>query len=104
MVLLLVPSEIPYDDVRKPYRRRWTQDVTTYANNYNTFDVSLAPLVESEFNANKSQLKIIEAGFHKKAIIASETQPYTIDLINAVEEGQFNDKGNALTVNPKGLR
>ena len=93
--------EVPYDDINQPYRRRWTKDINTYASNYNTFDVSLAPLVESQFNANKSQLKIIEAGFHKKPIIASETDPYTLDLISAVDEGKFNNKGNSLLVNPK---
>lgn len=93
--------ETPYDDINEPYRRRWTKDITTYAMNYNTFDVSLAPLVDSVFNANKSQLKIIEAGFHKKAVIASDVDPYTIDLISAVNEGVFNDKGNALLVGSK---
>jgi len=63
--------------------------------------VSLAPLVESLFNGNKSQLKVIEAGFHKKAIIASEADPYTLDLISAVDNGVFNKNGNALLVNPK---
>jgi glycosyltransferase involved in cell wall biosynthesis len=75
--------------------------VNIYANNYNYFDVSLAPLVESIFNGNKSQLKIIEAGFHKKAVIASETDPYTLDLISAVNNGSFNNKGNALLINTK---
>jgi glycosyltransferase involved in cell wall biosynthesis len=98
---LLTFMELPFEDQDKPYRRRWTQDVSKYANNYNYFDVSLAPLVESPFNANKSQLKVIEAGFHKKALIASETEPYTLDLISAVDNGTFNDKGNALFVNPK---
>ena len=93
--------ESPYDDTNEPYRRRWTKDINTYALNYNNFDVSLAPLVESQFNANKSQLKVIEAGFHKKAIIASETDPYTLDLISAVDNGNFNSNGNALLVNPK---
>lgn len=93
--------ETPYDDSNEPYRRRWTKDINTYALNYNNFDVSLAPLVESQFNANKSQLKIIEAGFHKKAIIASETDPYTLDLISAVDNGNYNSNGNALLVNPK---
>jgi len=65
------------------------------------FDVSLAPLAESDFNINKSQLKVIEAGFHKKAIIASETNPYLLDLVNAVDNGNFNSNGNALLVNPK---
>jgi glycosyltransferase involved in cell wall biosynthesis len=90
-----------YDDINEPYRRRWTKDINTYATNYNTFDVSLAPLVDSVFNANKSQLKIIEAGFFKKAIIASDVDPFTIDLISAVDEGKFNDKGNALLVGSK---
>lgn len=89
-----------YNDINEPYRRRWTQEVSKYALNYNTFDVSLAPLVESVFNANKSQLKVIEAGFHKKALIASEANPYTLDLISAVDSGVVNNKGNALLVNP----
>lgn len=93
--------EIPYEDENEPYRRRWTKEINSYAMNYNTFDISLAPLVDSVFNANKSQLKVIEAGFHKKAIIASEVEPYTLDLISAVNEGNFNDKGNALLVGPK---
>ena len=93
--------ETPYNDENEPYRRRWTKEINSYATNYNTFDVSLAPLVESVFNGNKSQLKVIEAGFHKKAIIASETDPYTLDLISAVNEGKFNDKGNSLLVGTK---
>ena len=53
-------------------------------------------------NPRLQKLKyIIEAGFHKKAIIASETSPYTLDLINAVDEGKFNNNGNALLVNPR---
>jgi glycosyltransferase involved in cell wall biosynthesis len=55
-------------------------------------------LFESHFNANKSQLKVIEAGFHKKALIASNVKPYNLDLISAVDSGQFNNKGNALLV------
>lgn len=93
--------QAPYNDEDKPYRRRWTQDISKYALNYNTFDVSLSPLVESLFNSSKSQLKVIEAGFHKKAIIASETSPYTLDLVSAVDEGKFNTNGNSLLVNPR---
>lgn len=94
-------KETDYNDANKPYIRRWTKEITKYATNYNYFDVSLAPLVPSIFNGNKSQLKAIEAGFHKKALIASETGPYTIDLISAVEYGGgINPKGNALLVDP----
>lgn len=94
-------KEENYNDINEPYRRRWTKEINTYATNYNTFDVSLAPLVDSQFNANKSQLKIIEAGFFKKAVIASDVQPYSLDLISAVDEGKFNNKGNALLVGSK---
>lgn len=69
-----------YDASNEPYRRIWTKSVNEYANGYNEFDISLAPLVENTFNAVKSQLKVIEAGFHKKALIAQDFGPYTIDL------------------------
>lgn len=82
----------------KKYVRVWTQPIGRYGNNYNLFDISLAPILPSEFNSNKSQLKIIEAGFHKKPIIASENMPYTIDLKNTIKEGKFLNDGNALLV------
>ena len=44
-------------------------------------------------------LKVIEAGFHKKALITSDFGPYQIDLINAYERGGgINPDGNALLV------
>jgi glycosyltransferase involved in cell wall biosynthesis len=98
-LLSYVQSDYPTMDV--PYLRRWTQDINKYALNYNYFDVSLAPLVDSYFNSCKSQLKVIEAGFHKKAIIASENMPYTLDLLSAVDEGKFKDGGNALVVSSR---
>lgn len=88
-----------YNDKDKPYRRIWTKPINTYANGYNEFDVALAPLNSSIFNQYKSQLKVIEAGFHKKALIAQNYGPYTIDLISGIEKGGvFNNKGNALLV------
>jgi glycosyltransferase involved in cell wall biosynthesis len=86
------------DTSEKKYVRVWTQPIGRYGANYNLFDVSLAPIVPSEFNSNKSQLKIIEAGFHKKPIIASENMPYTIDLKSSYKEGKFLDSGNSLLV------
>ena len=94
-------SKAPINDSNAPYVRRWTEKVNQYANNYNYFDVLLSPLVESVFNSNKSQLKVIEAGFHKKAIIASAVDPYTLDLVSALDNGKFNDHGNALLVEPR---
>lgn len=82
----------------KFYHRVWTAPVTSYAKNYSKFDVSLAPIKNHLFNRMKSQLKVIEAGFYKKAIIASNVGPYTIDLTHSLKNGNFVD-GNALLVN-----
>lgn len=79
------------------YNRVWTKPVTSYASNYRLFDVSLAPIKNHIFNRVKSQLKVIEAGFYKKAIIASNIGPYTIDLKHSLKNGEFTD-GNALLV------
>jgi glycosyltransferase involved in cell wall biosynthesis len=79
------------------YVRVWTKPVTSYAKNYSKFDISLAPIQNHIFNRMKSQLKVIEAGFYKKALIASNVGPYTIDLKHALNQGQFTD-GNALLV------
>ena len=79
------------------YNRVWTKPVTSYASNYRLFDVSLAPIKNHIFNRVKSQLKVIEAGFYKKAIIASNVGPYTIDLKHGLKNGEFTD-GNALLV------
>jgi glycosyltransferase involved in cell wall biosynthesis len=79
------------------YTRVWTKPVTSYAKSYSLFDVSLSPIKNHIFNRMKSQLKVIEAGFYKKAIIASEVGPYTIDLKHALSNGEFVD-GNALLV------
>jgi glycosyltransferase involved in cell wall biosynthesis len=89
-----------YKDVEnEPYRRVWTKHVSSYATNYNLFDVSLAPLEENVFNKNKSQLKVIEAGFHKKALIAQNFGPYQIDLVNVFKSGgAINENGNAILV------
>jgi glycosyltransferase involved in cell wall biosynthesis len=69
------------------YRRVWTKPISSYASNYNLFDISLAPLAENTFNKVKSQLKVIESGFHKKALIAQNFGPYQIDLENAYQKG-----------------
>jgi glycosyltransferase involved in cell wall biosynthesis len=79
------------------YVRVWTRPVNTYAKNYSKFDISLAPIKNHVFNRMKSQLKVIEAGFYKKALIASNVGPYTIDLKHSLDKGNFID-GNALLV------
>ena len=85
------------DEAKESYLRVWTRPVNAYAKNYSKFDVSLSPIKNHMFNRMKSQLKVIEAGFYKKALIASNLGPYTIDLKHCLKNGTFVD-GNALLV------
>jgi glycosyltransferase involved in cell wall biosynthesis len=95
--LLKYNQESYSNEMNESYLRVWTKPVTSYAKNYSKFDVSLAPIKNTMFNRMKSQLKVIEAGFYKKALIASEIGPYTIDLKHCLENGNFVD-GNAMLV------
>jgi glycosyltransferase involved in cell wall biosynthesis len=86
----------------EPYRRVWTKPITSYATGYNLFDVSLVPLEENNFNFVKSQLKCVEAGFHKKALVAQNYGPYTIDLKNIIKfGGGVDETGNAILIDTK---
>ena len=94
-------EDLPFENVQdENYVRVWTRPVEQYARNYSNFDISLAPIKKHVFNRMKSQLKVIEAGFYKKALIASNVGPYTIDLKHAMKNGEFTD-GNALLVDEK---
>ena len=95
--LLQYTQEKYPNELSEAYVRVWTQPVTSYAKNYSKFDISLAPIKNHMFNRMKSQLKVIESGFYKKAIIASNIGPYTIDLKHCLDKGNFVD-GNALLV------
>ena len=95
--LLKYNQEVYENELSESYVRVWTRPVQSYAKNYSKFDVSLAPIKNHMFNRMKSQLKVIEAGFYKKAIIASNVGPYTLDLKHCLENGNFVD-GNALLV------
>jgi glycosyltransferase involved in cell wall biosynthesis len=95
---LMKYTQEPYKNENdESYIRIWTKPVTSYAKNYSKFDISLAPIKNHIFNRVKSQLKVIESGFYKKALIASDIGPYTIDLKHALKNGNFTD-GNALLV------
>ena len=96
--LLNYTQESYPNESQESYARVWTKPVQSYAKNYSRFDVSLAPIKNVIFNRVKSQLKVIEAGFYKKAIIASDLGPYTLDLKHCLDNGKFVD-GNALLVN-----
>lgn len=101
-LLKYAPDEFdPNDPSRErnmPYRRLWTRDINNYARNYNNLDISLAPLVANKFNMFKSQLKVVEAGFYKKALVAQNFGPYTLDLINIFDGHNINPNGNAVLI------
>jgi glycosyltransferase involved in cell wall biosynthesis len=83
----------------EPYRRVWTKPITSFAMNYNLFDILLAPLENNTFNYCKSQLKVEEAAFHKKALVASDFGPYTLDCKNVyVRGGEIDLNGNAFLI------
>lgn len=75
----------------QPYKRLWGKNVREYAKMYNEIDVALVPLVSNAFNGYKSQIKIIEAGWFKKACIVSNVKPYTFDCT----------KENSILIDPK---
>ena len=103
---LLEFKQVEYEGVEnEPYRRVWTKPITSYASNYNLFDISLAPIEENMFNKVKSQLKVIEAGFHKKALIAQDFGPYQIDMVNLFghpkkgeNKSPINEDGNGFLI------
>ena len=85
-------------DENEPYSRFWTRSIETYATHYHNIDILLVPLAKSEFNSVKSQLKVIEAGFHKKSIIASNFGPYTIDLKSILNRNGIDYSGNSILI------
>lgn len=97
---LLKYNKEDYADVEnEPYRRVWTKPINSYANNYNLFDISLAPLEENIFNKSKSQLKVIEAAFHNKALLAQDFGPYQLDCKNVYQKGgELDLTGNAFLI------
>lgn len=100
-LLKFIPNFDYIGSVNECYRRFWTKPINQYATHYNNIDVLLAPLKECDFNKYKSQLKVIEAGFFHKAIIAQDFGPYTIDLKPFINNGKITDDGNALLVDSK---
>lgn len=75
------------------------KDVDTYGNLYRQIDVALIPLLKHNFNKCKSNLKMLEAGFAKKACIVSNVPPYSADIkpgINCVAVGSKQDWNKAV--------
>lgn len=92
---LLNPQKTKYvGEENMEYRRFWSRKANDYVNVYNHCDIALAPLVYNDFNKCKSQLKILEAGFHKKPIIVSDIDCYSdcVDGKNALIVPKGKDK------------
>lgn len=100
-LLRFIPgSNWPLAD-REMYRREWTKDINEFAKHYRNVDVLLCPIAKNGFNAVKSELKFIEAGFTDTAIIASDFGPYTLVSKNLEEgDGNVNPEGNCILVDP----
>jgi glycosyltransferase involved in cell wall biosynthesis len=85
----------------EPYRREWTKDITEFAKHYRNLDVLFAPLDTNGFNEVKSELKFIEGGFTKTAVVATNFGPYTIGSKNFLKPGgQIDENGNCILINP----
>lgn len=69
----------------KNFGRIKAADIYSYAQGYNDVDVSVAPLRYTEFNKCKSNLKIIEAAYHKCAFIGTDMVPYSGWIRNGVD-------------------
>lgn len=64
------------------YIRVEALNVYSYAQIYDLIDVALIPLENNLFNSMKSNLKLLEAGFKRKAVICSNVHPYKDLLTN----------------------
>lgn len=84
------------------YRREWTKNVNEFANHYKNIDVLFAPLDCNDFNLVKSELKFIEAGFTKTAVIATNFGPYTIGSKNLIKfGGDIDPEGNCILIDDR---
>lgn len=66
------------DNSSQPYKRLPFKLVHEFGEMYNDIDISVSPLERNEFNACKSELKMIEAGFMDCAAMVSNVNPYSL--------------------------
>ena len=64
------------------YVRRWNKPVTEYLTFLDETDIVLAPLLDTEFNNSKSNLKMVEAITRKLPIVCSNVSPYNSYGVN----------------------
>lgn len=66
-----------YEDILGATQVLELKDIDTYGTMYDAIDISIAPLVDTNFSRMKSPLKLVEAGFKKKAVICQDIPPYS---------------------------
>lgn len=85
----------------EPYRREWTKDVKEFAKHYRNIDVLLCPLDTNQFNEVKSELKFVEAGFTRTALVCSDFGPYHLVGESIFQKGGvLNENGNCILIDP----
>lgn len=83
------------------YRREWTKDLNTYMSHYQHVDVLLAALDTNMFNEVKSELKFVEAGFTRTALICSNFGPYNLVGESIFKKGGgLDENGNCILIDP----
>lgn len=61
----------------------WTEDFKKHANNYGLLDILIAPLLDTEFNRCKSDLKLLEAASMGVPVLASDVYPFSYSRVFA---------------------
>ncbi len=101
-------AEYPNQMTTQPYIRHATKGIHQFANNYRHADICLAPIkvfgkikgnalpdnLSNRYQFAKSNLKAIEAGFHRVPLIASQVPTYTGDA-------DFKDGKNIVFIKPE---
>lgn len=86
----------------EPYRREWTKPISNYGELYRHIDVLFAPLDCNNFNEVKSELKFIEGGFTRTAVIATNFGPYKIGSRSIFKKGgEIDPEGNCILIEPE---
>jgi glycosyltransferase involved in cell wall biosynthesis len=79
------------DNSSQPYKRLPFRPVHEFGEMYNDIDISVSPLEDNEFNACKSELKMIEAGFMGCAAMVSNVNPYSL-ICNKDNSFMFSER------------
>lgn len=65
--------------------------VSSYMQHYEGVNITLAPLIDNEFNSFKSNLKILEAGAAYAACIASDVPAFASAPVMSVRPGEWQE-------------